>query len=293
MVLRYILGPLIGAGIGYCTNYIAVKMLFRPRREIRLFGHRLPFTPGVIPKGKPRLARAVGRAVSGSLLTQEDITRRLTEESLENAVVDEVMGILGRELGQLERTVTGSEEQTEQLNARISDFVSAELMRAIEKMELHEVVTREGGRIIKEKTEGTMLAMFVSDALLDSMLPPVGREIEQYILENGPQYLNNAAARKLDELGERSPIALLEQAQVERESVERGVRSAYRRIVEAGAAKAVARMDLAGMIEEKINAMEVEELEKLIFSVMKKELSAIVNLGALIGLILGLLNLFL
>lgn len=44
------------------------------------------------------------------------------------------------------------------------------------------------------------------------------------------------------------------------------------------------------MIEEKINEMKVEELEKMVLTVMKKELDAIVNLGALIGGILGVLN---
>ena len=57
-ILKYLAGPLIGAVIGYCTNYIAVKMLFYPRKEIRVFGHRLPFTPGAIPKGQQRLAKA-------------------------------------------------------------------------------------------------------------------------------------------------------------------------------------------------------------------------------------------
>ena len=53
---KYIATPLIGAVIGYVTNWIAVKMLFRPRKEIRVFGKRLPFTPGVIPRGQGRLA---------------------------------------------------------------------------------------------------------------------------------------------------------------------------------------------------------------------------------------------
>ena len=60
---KYIATPLIGAVIGYVTNWIAVKMLFRPRKEIRVFGKRLPFTPGVIPRGQGRLARAVGNAL--------------------------------------------------------------------------------------------------------------------------------------------------------------------------------------------------------------------------------------
>ena len=60
--LHYISGPLIGAFIGYCTNYIAVKMLFHPYKEVKFLGIKLPFTPGVIPKNKPRLARAISRA---------------------------------------------------------------------------------------------------------------------------------------------------------------------------------------------------------------------------------------
>ena len=58
-ILHYIAGPLIGALIGYCTNYIAVKMLFHPHHEVKVFGHTLPFTPGGIPKNKPRLAHAI------------------------------------------------------------------------------------------------------------------------------------------------------------------------------------------------------------------------------------------
>ena len=45
------------------------------------------------------------------------------------------------------------------------------------------------------------------------------------------------------------------------------------------------------MVEKKINDMDVEEMERLVQSVMKKELSTIVNLGALIGFVLGLFNL--
>ena len=50
-------------------------------------------------------------------------------------------------------------------------------------------------------------------------------------------------------------------------------------------------IDVAGIAETKIKEMDVVALEALIFSVMKKELNAIVNLGALIGFVIGLLNL--
>ena len=42
--LRLLAGPLIGAVIGYCTNYIAVKMLFRPLYPVKIGNWTLPFT---------------------------------------------------------------------------------------------------------------------------------------------------------------------------------------------------------------------------------------------------------
>ena len=68
---HYIIPPLIGAIIGYRTNYIAVRMLFRPRNEIKVLGHTLPFTPGAIPKNKPRLAKAIGEVVETTFFGEE------------------------------------------------------------------------------------------------------------------------------------------------------------------------------------------------------------------------------
>ena len=90
-ILRILAGPLIGAVIGYFTNYIAVKMLFYPKKELRLFGKRLPLTPGVIPKGRPRIASSVGEVIENHLLTREDITEHLLSERAEKTVADAVI----------------------------------------------------------------------------------------------------------------------------------------------------------------------------------------------------------
>ena len=82
-MLEKLAGPVIGALIGYCTNYIAVKMLFYPKKEIRIFGHKLPFTPGAIPKGKPRLAKAIGNIIAEDLLTEEDIKQKMISAETE------------------------------------------------------------------------------------------------------------------------------------------------------------------------------------------------------------------
>ena len=77
-MVQYIVTIVMGTVIGYGTNYLAVKMMFRPKTEVKLFGRTLPFTPGVIPKQKDKLAGAIGSAVGTSLLTKEDIKSKLT-----------------------------------------------------------------------------------------------------------------------------------------------------------------------------------------------------------------------
>ena len=71
--------PLLGAAIGYITNAIAIKMLFRPLKPWRLFGIRLPMTPGVIPGKRHELAVNIGRMVGAQLLTPDDIGKALSE----------------------------------------------------------------------------------------------------------------------------------------------------------------------------------------------------------------------
>ena len=92
---KYIATPLIGAVIGYVTNWIAVKMLFRPRKEIRVFGKRLPFTPGVIPRGQGRLARAVGNVVETQLLTPEYLGKKLLSKESEEEFKSHVQSWIG------------------------------------------------------------------------------------------------------------------------------------------------------------------------------------------------------
>ncbi len=62
----------VGGVIGYITNWLAIKMLFRPYKAVKLFGWQLPFTPGVIPKERYRLSESIGSVITSDLLTPDD-----------------------------------------------------------------------------------------------------------------------------------------------------------------------------------------------------------------------------
>ena len=66
---------------GWSTNWLAIKMLFRPYRPIKLFGgkYNLPFTPGVIAKHKARFAKSMGRFIGDRLLNQENLQENFSK----------------------------------------------------------------------------------------------------------------------------------------------------------------------------------------------------------------------
>ncbi|MDR3020398.1 MAG: DUF445 family protein [Treponema sp.] len=85
-ILLFSLPPIAGAIIGYVTNTIAIKMLFRPLKEIRVFGIRLPFTPGLLPKQRKKLAVSIGSMVERELLTPDIIRLRLTRDEVRKEI---------------------------------------------------------------------------------------------------------------------------------------------------------------------------------------------------------------
>jgi len=99
----YLAPPLVGAFIGYMTNYVAIRMLFRPLRPWRLLGLRVPMTPGVIPAKRHDLARNIGRMVGAHLLTSEDVGKAVAGQRFQKelaAIIDSrLAAVLRKDLG--------------------------------------------------------------------------------------------------------------------------------------------------------------------------------------------------
>ncbi len=294
MLIRYLAGPLIGSVIGYFTNYIAVKMLFYPRREIRIGGHRLPFTPGAIPKGKDRLGRAVGEVVSRTLITQADIENRLLSEEAMDKISDAIAQQMTVPIKQeiMELTAVSEEsyiENREKFAAKMSLIIA----ETLSKMDFSELIVEKGSEIIKERLNNPMLMMFLSDEMLASILYPMGGELQKFLYLEGEELITPVMSEKLQEAEEKSVGEVMTRFDIREEQVTALIRSLCRKMLSGGIGPVMESLNLQGIVEAKINEMSVEELEQLVLTVMKKELNTIVNLGALIGFILGLLNIWL
>lgn len=269
--------PLVGACIGYVTNYIAVKMLFRPYKPVMLGKFRLPFTPGVIPKNKERIARACGNAIAGNLLTLEDMRGALDVDKLAGQVADSV---------KLDMTLESlaSKETIE----KIKKILSAKIIEKINGMDIEGIVRDVGVNAVMDKIKGSMVSMFITPNMIESFAVPVAGEIRKYLQNDGSEKIEKMVAEEVEEFAFVPVNETLEGIGIDYRGI---IRKVVSDLMEEKLQGLLSEIDIAGIVEAKINSMDMREFEDLVFSIMKKELQAIVNLGALIGLVIGLINL--
>jgi len=118
--MKFLIGSLIGAVIGFITNWLAIKMLFRPHQELRVGKVKIPFTPGLIPKERSRIAKSVGETIGQHLLTKETIMKSLCSENMNEQLDSWVKG----KIGSIKNSqVTVENEIKEVLGNEYPDFI--------------------------------------------------------------------------------------------------------------------------------------------------------------------------
>ena len=77
--LRFFIFPAAGSLLGFITNFIAIKLLFHPRKKI--LGIQ-----GLLPKRQPEIATRAGNIVNDHLVNSEEIRTRIDKKKLLSAI---------------------------------------------------------------------------------------------------------------------------------------------------------------------------------------------------------------
>jgi uncharacterized membrane protein YheB (UPF0754 family) len=148
--------PIIAALIGWITNFIAVKMIFRPRREIRILGFRLI---GLIPKRKHDLAIKIADTIEKELISHRDIREILQSEDFHlqtgRVIKQRIDDFVGEKLSS---NTLLSMFVTPEVSQRLTGMIMEELQKEIPGLidSLFESVEKkiDFRKIIKEKIDG-------------------------------------------------------------------------------------------------------------------------------------------
>ena len=95
LIVRLLLIVGIGAGIGWITNYVAIKMLFRPYNEVN-FG--LFKIQGLLPKRKHEIGETLAEIIQQELVSIKDIVDSMDKKAIEEKIEETVKNMLDDKL---------------------------------------------------------------------------------------------------------------------------------------------------------------------------------------------------
>lgn len=91
MILKCLLLVVIGAMIGWITNFLAIKMLFRPYKEVNLIFFKIQ---GLLPKRKNEIGNSIAEVVNNELVSIKDIVAKISPEDIEEnigTIIDKIL----------------------------------------------------------------------------------------------------------------------------------------------------------------------------------------------------------
>lgn len=173
--------PVVGALIGYSTNWLAIKMLFKPHEAKYIGKFRIPFTPGLIPKERERIARSLGTAVGENLLTEEVISKELLDETvIEHIKTYVIKGLLEKDLSAevIMKKVLGDEY----------DMVVGKVVKSVESY-IRGYIDGEGfDKQVESKVKTYLKKQYPHDTILTAVMPSQAySEIEGMIYKHKDQ----------------------------------------------------------------------------------------------------------
>ena len=296
-ILSLLSGPLIGALIGYVTNYIAVKMLFHPYEPVYFMGRKLPFTPGVIPKRKADMASAVGKTIQKQLLREEEIRKILLKPGTKQMIMD---GICHKAdewmhtdlaLWQIVSGFTGPANYLVKLE-HLEDDLTEEIVNRIKEADLGNIVAGRVIAYVNESVQSPLIRMFLTPDRIASATGVINQQIDLYLDDDGWNKIHEIVEEEANRLEDLKPIEVLPGYEEYMPVVRDRLDEVYEAFVEHKAGLISDCLPIQEIVEERIAGMDNRMIEELVLSVMKTELGMVIKLGALIGFILGLVNIF-
>ena len=299
--LEYISGPALGAVIGYITNDIAIRMLFRPHKAKYICGVHVHFTPGIIPKEKGRIASAIGGAISENLMNKDVLEKTLLS--------DEMINKIGLAIDQFFYSQLNNDETVEQFAAHYLTDEEISVMRESTCDEIAKLITaklrdKAIGKTIAhaatqhviDKTRTSMAGKIHAERLIEVVSSPIesklASHINEVLHEQAPSMATKIVYTEADKFLAMPMRQLFEGHEKQLEQAKSSIVSVYRTIISDHLPRILEGINISKIVENRINEMDMDEAEQIILTVMKKELRAIVWLGALLGSIMGTIMMF-
>ena len=299
IIARAIVAPLLGGVIGYITNDLAIRMLFRPRKAVYIGRFHVPFTPGLIPAQQGRIAQSIGDVVSGQLLNEETLRQTLLSDATVEKLQEKARAFL-RKLskdGRRVRELLAKQEVREKANVNVDELTQklteGLTAKIIESKLGYTVVESIIGDKMDFINQNKWLSILLDDNAQKSIKEKLAEKVDEIIAEKAPGAIAAIVERYRAEIMDARICDLYARFEDREDELIAWLTGLYTSILGDNLGRLLKAINIEKIVVDKINGLDPAELETVIFGVMKRELRAIVYLGALLGFLMGFINLLL
>lgn len=297
-VLHFILGPAVGALIGGLTNKVAIRMLFRPHRAVYIGRFHVPFTPGIIPKEKPRIAAAIGDAVGNELLNSDVLSQTLLSDEMYTKISNSVNSLVDRmmvdptPLRDVIARYAAPEETDRLLSQMQTDLVQTLCLKLSDKAIGDHVATLAIDHIMNRLSQNFVgrLGASALDLVRNSVQHFLAENINQLLQQNSQPMLQSWVSTETQHLLDTPLCQLCQHHQPQLRQLGGMVVNIYKQVVQDNLPRMLQTLDLQRIVQDRINDMDMQQTEQLILTIMKKELRALVWFGVLLGFLMGFIT---
>lgn len=163
MTWGLLLAPVLGAVIGYGTNWLAIKMLFWPRQPVFVAKRRLPMTPGLFVARRHQFAGQLAQMVEDEFVSGPDLCRALAQAA-RSGMLDDMVSSHGPMGAMVAKAVSGLgpdkiRRLADGLSSSVKDsgMVSSVISEKITSMDVVEVEEMVTGVVERELGAITLL----------------------------------------------------------------------------------------------------------------------------------------
>lgn len=297
MNLQILIPPIIGGIIGYVTNDIAIKMLFHPRKPIYIGKWQLPFTPGLIPKEKDRVARSIGQVVSTQLLNSDTLVDVLTSDEMIEKLRSGLEKIIADNCQNQDTlyavlTQVAPQKMVDQSVGNIKTQLVYLICSKLNSIKFGERVSSRILQKINHSVSGLAKGFgfgfnLFDEKLLETLSENIGEVLDKALFEHSGEIVKELVDSEADKLMQMRICDIISKYDEKIPDLVTRIVAAYIYMVRNNMETLLKGLDIGKIVEDKISSFSVIQLESMIFGIMKKELNAIVYLGALLGFLMG------
>ncbi len=289
-----IVGPLVGAVIGLITNGIAIRMLFRPLHAVKIGNFTLPFTPGLIPKEKSRIAHSIGNLVANNLLNVDVLKRGMINKEIDDKLVTFIDTFLAKYKDSKEtiRTLLYknlNEQRVNSYTVLIENKLSEIAYQKALDLNIGNLVIDAVYKEFDRREQEDPMSIQFMPAILSLVQDRLVDLINSIVDKQGFFIISDFVTKQGDEILDMPLSQIYAQYEQYIPRLNELVLNFYHYAVINYLPTILIHINIAKLVEDRINEFSLEELEKLLLDLMRKELNAIVYLGGLLGAIMGLI----